>query len=102
MGGSCSSRSAIDIAHTLDARRPSGGVIDVIRRHGADPASGQAAQQLVTRHINVERGRDLAAHLAQHRVERLSLRPGAREAVEDGAFGRVGQGETVGDHLDRD
>ena len=77
------------------------GVGNVIRRRGAGPSPGQAAEQGFARHVHVQRrGHTPVVELGEHRIERLGLGAGAREAVEDGAFGRVGLPEAVGDHLD--
>ena len=65
---------------------------------GAAPA--EPAHDLVVGDVDQERRGQLAAELAQLRVERLGLRHGAREAVEDEAVGGLLALDPLGDHAD--
>ena len=68
----------------------------------ADPAAGHAADDLVRGHVDVDREVDLLLAVGERVVERLRLRPVAREAVEDRARGGVGLVEPAEQHADRD
>jgi hypothetical protein len=70
-----------------------------VARGLADPAIGHARDEIVERHVDVDRGVDPGAARGEGSIEggRLADRP--REAVEDRPAGGVGLGETVEEDL---
>ena len=68
----------------------------------AGPPAGQAPDHLVVVDHQLEHEVEADTEIGQQLVQRLGLRHGARKAVEQKPVGRVGLGQPVPDHVDRD
>src|ERR671933_901246 len=93
-------RLAVDIADALALGRVELDVVDVAVR--ALPAAGQAAHDLVGRHLDEQRGGQAAPELGHLLLQRLGLGDVAGEAVEQEAVLAVAVGEAAEDHPDDD
>ena len=76
----------------------------MVRRlaHAAHPAAGQAFDQHVGWHVDVDGLQDSAAALWSRRFERLRLGQRARKAVEQSTARGVGLVQPMGDHVHDD
>ena len=91
----------VEVALARDPGRMAGLVVDMAVGL-ADPAPGQAPDELGLGDLDLEGDVDLAVAVGQGRGQDVGLGQVAREAVEDRADGRVRLGQPVEEHLDRD
>src|SRR5215208_5347523 len=92
--------AAVDVADPLLLRRVELDVIDVARVLLARAPSAQSAHDLLLRDLDQDGGGHLSVQLLHLGVERLGLRHGAWEAVEDEAVGGLLPLEAVRNHPD--
>ena len=86
-----------DVADAGHARRV-GRLVVGVAGGLAEPAPGEAQEQLVGGDVDVEGGLDGGPPLGQGAVERLGLGTGAGEAVQDHAAGGIGSGQPLQEH----
>ena len=77
-------------------------IVIALATAGAGKASIDAVDDLVVRHIDLDRRVDLAAMLGQHRIQCVGLSDGAGKAIEDKPVFGVGLLDAFGDDADDD